>query len=73
MHNALPDDGGLDTTLLDDENEDLRKEIVETVGEEWLHTKNAMLNGRAPEELIGTPDELHVRDMLRSFLLGAHS
>jgi len=62
-----------DTTLLDDENPDIRKEIIETIGKDWLHTKNVLLNNRTPEDLIGTPDEIQLRDILRSYVIAALS
>ena len=64
---------GPDLSLLDDENPDIRKEIIETIGEQWLHTKNVMLDDRTPEELINTPEEVLLRDMLRSFVICAPS
>ena len=62
-----------DTSLLEDESPDIRNEIIQTLGEEWLHTKNILLNNRMPAELIGTPDEIHLRDIMRSFLISALS
>jgi hypothetical protein len=56
----------LDTRLLPDENPDLRKEILEIMGEGWLYAKNLWLAGRTPAELIGKPDEFQVRVLLRS-------
>ena len=55
-----------DTSLLQDEDRDLQREIVQVVGEEWLRAKNSWLGGRAPQEFIGTPDEFRVRNILRS-------
>jgi hypothetical protein len=71
IHNA--DSYGADTSLLEDENPDLRQEILDTVGEEWLVTRNVLLNNRTPAELIGTSEEIRVRDMLRSFIVAALS
>lgn len=62
-----------DTELLDDENPDLRQEIIDTVGEDWLCAKNVMLGNKSPAELINTPEEMRVRDMLRSFVVAALS
>ncbi|WP_027515689.1 antitoxin Xre/MbcA/ParS toxin-binding domain-containing protein [Bradyrhizobium sp. WSM1417] len=62
-----------DTTLLDDENPDIRKEIVKTIGEDWLHTKNILFNNRKPEELIGTPEEIRLRDIVRQYVVAAIS
>jgi hypothetical protein len=55
-----------DTSLLPDEDPNLREEILRVVGEEWLNTENIRLGGHAPRELIGTPDEFRVRLVLRS-------
>jgi hypothetical protein len=55
-----------DTSLLPGEDVDLRAEILRTLGEEWLYAENIWLGGRIPSELIGTPDEFQVRDVLRS-------
>ena len=60
-----------DTSLLPDEDPNLRREILSTIGEEWLNTKNVWLGGRAPNNLIGTPDEFQVRDLLRSIKAAA--
>lgn len=56
----------LDTRLLPDEDPDLRKEILDTLGEEWLQAPNLRLHGRRPEDLIGTPSEFRVREIVRS-------
>jgi Protein of unknown function (DUF2384) len=53
-------------SLLPGEDQNLRKEILKVVGEEWLHTANTRLGGHTPQELIGTPDEFRVRLILRS-------
>jgi hypothetical protein len=55
-----------DTRLLPDEDQNLRREITSTIGEEWLYAKNVWLEGRTPNELIGTRDEFEVRDLFRS-------
>ncbi|MBV9825354.1 MAG: hypothetical protein JO001_06745 [Alphaproteobacteria bacterium] len=55
-----------DTTLLPDEDPDLTREVLETVGEAWLYAKNVWLAGRTPAELIGTRDEFQVRNLVRS-------
>jgi hypothetical protein len=62
-----------DTSLLPGEDENLRKEIVDTMGDEWLQAKNVWLANRAPVEVIGTPDEFHVRALLRSLRVAALS
>lgn len=56
-----------DRRLLSDERADLKAEILETVGKNWLVSENVWLNNRAPSELIGTSEEYKVRDILRSF------
>ena len=63
----------IDTALLPDENPDLRAEIVQTIGEEWLFAKNSWLGGKTPNEVIGTPNEYKVRDIVRSYLVAALS
>jgi hypothetical protein len=55
-----------DTSLLPGEDPNLEREILETIGEEWLRAKNMRLGGRAPVELIGTSNEFRVRVVLRS-------
>lgn len=55
-----------DTSLLPDEDPNLRREIVEVVGEDWLRAANIWLGGHAPQELIGTSQEFMVRNVLRS-------
>ena len=54
-----------DTSLLPDEDANLTREILDVVGEEWLHAKSILLGGHSPKELIGTPDEFQVRIALR--------
>ena len=54
-------DGGVPRQgLLPDEDPDLRREILRTIGEEWLNAKNLWLEGRSPNDLIGTRDEFQV-------------
>jgi hypothetical protein len=55
-----------DTSLLPDEDPNLRREILKVAGEGWLHAENIRLGGHTPAELIGTPDEFRVRLVLRS-------
>jgi len=62
-----------DQRILPDENPDLRRENLNTIGEEWLFAKNLWLEGRAPDELIGTSEEFKVRDLLRSIRAAALS
>jgi hypothetical protein len=44
-----------------------------TIGEEWLNAKNLWLEGRSPNDLIGTRDEFQVRDLFRSIKAAALS
>jgi hypothetical protein len=62
-----------DTSLLPDEDPNLTNEILNTVGEDWMYVKNVWLGNRAPRDLIGTPDEFHVRALLRSIKVAALS
>ena len=55
-----------DTDLLPDEDPNLAREIMNTIGEEWLYTRNIYLGGRTPEQLIGSDDEFQVRVVWRS-------
>jgi hypothetical protein len=54
-----------DTRLLKDESPNLRDDIKQTVGEDWLYAKNIWLENRTPQQLIGTDQEFRVRDLLR--------
>ncbi|GLH77028.1 hypothetical protein SSBR45G_19360 [Bradyrhizobium sp. SSBR45G] len=62
-----------DVDLIEGENQDIRAEIIETLGEEWLTTKNILFANRAPEELIGTKEEIRLRDILRQYVVAALS
>jgi len=59
--------------LLPGENPDLKAEVLQTLGEEWLHTKNILLDWYTPNQLIGTDDEYKVRDIFRSVMVAALS
>ncbi len=63
-----------DTSLLPDENPDIRKEAISLLGEDvaqkWLNAKNIQLRLQTPNELIGTPDEPLVRNILRTIKTG---
>lgn len=63
-----------DTSLLPDEDQNIERAILDTIGEEfvkeWLYTKNVWLGCRTPQELLGTSDEFHVRALLRSIVYG---
>ena len=41
-----------------------RELILKILGEEWLTTPNTKFLGRAPEELIGTPEEASLRNLV---------
>jgi hypothetical protein len=62
-----------DMSLLPDEDPNLRGEILRSIGEEWLNAKNVWLEGRSPNDLIGTRDEFQVRDLFRSIKAAALS
>jgi uncharacterized protein (DUF2384 family) len=54
---------------------DLLKDI-ETIfadPESWLQTPNTLLKGQKPIDLIGTPEEEKVRDMIEAFKYGLYS
>jgi hypothetical protein len=57
---------GQNLELLPGEDANLKDEILEVIGEQWLYTKNSWFSGRAPIALIGTPEEPVVRDIVRS-------
>ena len=59
--------------LLPGENPNLREEIIETIGEDWLNAENIKFGGRRPNDLIGKPDEIKVRNVLRSIMVAALS
>lgn len=54
--------------LLPGEEQDIRAEIASVIanGREWLNQPNELLGGRAPKDLIGTPDEHRLRDLTRA-------
>jgi hypothetical protein len=54
-----------DTGLLPGEDEDLRQDILRTVGKDWLYAKNLWLENKTPEALIGTEGEFRVRNLWR--------
>ncbi len=41
-----------------------RELILKILGEEWLTTPNTKFLGRAPAELIGTPEEAPLRNLV---------
>lgn len=62
--------------LFDDEKADLREEMNEVLSGlvddpcAWAQQPNDQLGGRKPEELIGTPDEPRLRDLIRAIKYG---
>jgi hypothetical protein len=50
--------------------DDLRAEVLRFLpnGEQWLELPNTQLQGRRPSELIGTPEELRVRQLLNEIM-----
>ena len=58
--------------LLPEEKQDLRAEAATLVAdhERWLDTPNDRLGGRKPNDLIGTKEEQHLRDLLRAIKYG---
>jgi hypothetical protein len=57
-------------SLLPGEHQDIRVDvnILLNNGNEWLATPNVYFGGRAPEAVIGTPDEALLRETLRSVI-----
>jgi uncharacterized protein (DUF2384 family) len=53
--------------LLPGENTDIRVDVGFLLenADVWLKTPNTRLDGRTPQELIGTPDEVKIRNILR--------
>jgi len=56
--------------LLPGEHQDIRIDvnILLSNGNDWLATPNVHFGGRAPEAVIGTPDEARLREILRSVI-----
>jgi hypothetical protein len=59
--------------ILPGENPDLEGEIKEVLGTEWLYQRNVRLGGEIPAELLRTPNEYKVRNILRSIMASALS
>jgi len=55
-----------DLPLLEGENEDLRQEARDVIGEWWLKTPNVRLGGRTPDDVISAHRGALVRDIIRS-------
>ena len=58
--------------LFPNENPDLREEAKTVLpnGVAWLDTPNFLFEGRKPRELIGSPEEFRVRDVIRALKHG---
>lgn len=63
------------STLFPDETTDLTHEVAQVVAEPdiWLNTPNEALGGESPINLIGTPQEQRLRDLLRAIKHGMFS
>jgi len=59
-------------TLFADESADLHHEVARIVAapDVWLHTPHTHLGGESPINLIGTPEEQRLRDLLRAIKHG---
>jgi uncharacterized protein (DUF2384 family) len=60
------------STLFTDETADLKHEVAQIVADPdaWLYTPNEALGGDSPINLIGTPEEQRLRDLLRAIKHG---
>jgi uncharacterized protein (DUF2384 family) len=58
--------------LLPGEKEDIRQEAATLVAEpeKWLDNPHPLLGGQRPNDLIGTDQELHLRNLLRRIKFG---
>jgi hypothetical protein len=56
------------STLFADESADLHQEVARIVADPkvWLQTPHTALAGERPINLIGTPQEQRLRDLLRA-------
>lgn len=59
-------------TLFPDESPDLREEVKTLLpnGAAWLETQNFLFEGRKPSQLLGTPEEFRVRNLIRAIKHG---
>lgn len=55
--------------------DDIRQEVESIVADpaQWMNTENDQLGGRKPEDLIGTVDEHHLRNLIRAIKHGMPS
>lgn len=62
-------------TLVPDATADLLHEVAQVVADPatWLNTPNDALGGESPMNLIGTPQEQRLRDLLRAIQHGMFS
>jgi len=60
------------STLFADESADLHQEVARIVADPavWLQTPNTHLGGESPINLLGTPQEQRLRDLLRAIKHG---
>jgi len=58
--------------LFPDENPDLREEVKTLLpnGAAWIETQNFLFEGRKPSQLLGTPEEFRVRNLIRAIKHG---
>ena len=58
--------------LFPDENPDLREEVKTLLpnGAAWMETQNFLFEGRKPSQLLGTPEEFRVRNLIRAIKHG---
>ena len=61
--------------LLPGEDPDIRQELQKVVSasEQWLRTPSDVLGGLAPEELVGTPEEKFLWDLVHRIKHGITS
>jgi hypothetical protein len=61
-----------DSGLLDGEHADIRQDVAEVVKDPdvWLDKENDQLSGYKPNDLIGTPEEHLLRQLIRAIKHG---
>jgi hypothetical protein len=57
-----------DPGLFPDEHSDIHQELAQVVKDPdiWLDTQNDQLGGRKPGDLVGTPEEHLIRELIRA-------